>query len=309
MKSSHLFRLLRPELVKTNPVPLCSDAFSNWPIENIDDFNNDAIDATNRLELEIIPHFSQYLEQSFWQESGATEESSLLNGQPFRVLKTEAHRRGINLRCLGSIRNLVTSNVEVNSLIMTEIVARTCRSILKSRMRNLQAADEQRYKELCLNFFNSLFDVRHPDNHSTWHSKSLKNSILKRFLSAVGPEERSESFDLRGTIFVLPLFYRLQELMGISFTIVPEIHIAIEQYFQPNDLSVPLLGPDTPTLMQALHKSIHYIDFAEGTALSSQASALGSHERADQLYDQAEEKFRASLEAKPDDFRALHNLV
>ncbi len=33
IKGSFLYRLLRPELVRANHVPLSSDAFSKWPIE------------------------------------------------------------------------------------------------------------------------------------------------------------------------------------------------------------------------------------------------------------------------------------
>ena len=53
MKGCHLYRLLRPELVKTNPTPLCSDSFSMWKIDNIDDYHRDIVEATTRLEIEV----------------------------------------------------------------------------------------------------------------------------------------------------------------------------------------------------------------------------------------------------------------
>lgn len=53
IKGCHLYRLLRPELVKTNPVPLCSDSYSLWKIDNHEQFQKDIEEATNRLETTV----------------------------------------------------------------------------------------------------------------------------------------------------------------------------------------------------------------------------------------------------------------
>ena len=54
----------------------------------------------------------------------------------------------------------------------------------------------------------------------------------------------------------------------------------------------------------AIEKSIHQIDFAEGTFLSRRATA---DDDSDHLFLQADERFAAALERKSDDFRTLHN--
>ena len=54
MKGSQLYRLLRPEFVKRSPVPLCSDAFGSWHIDNLEKYNEDIQQATLRLETQEI---------------------------------------------------------------------------------------------------------------------------------------------------------------------------------------------------------------------------------------------------------------
>jgi hypothetical protein len=55
LKGCHLYRLLRPELVRHNNIPLCSDAYSNWNIEDKLLFNDHIAEATQKLETQIIP--------------------------------------------------------------------------------------------------------------------------------------------------------------------------------------------------------------------------------------------------------------
>eukprot|EP00698_Gefionella_okellyi_P003690 TRINITY_DN1344_c0_g1_i3.p1 TRINITY_DN1344_c0_g1~~TRINITY_DN1344_c0_g1_i3.p1 ORF type:complete len:2301 (-),score=577.72 TRINITY_DN1344_c0_g1_i3:230-6262(-) len=58
-----LYRLLRPELVKSNAVPLSSDAFTGWGFHNADVWNKDVAAATDRLLTVVIPTFATRLEQ------------------------------------------------------------------------------------------------------------------------------------------------------------------------------------------------------------------------------------------------------
>lgn len=61
LRGCHLYRLFRPEFVKNNPVPLCSDAYSTWEVEDIVLHNQDIANATHRLENEVIPQVSTLL--------------------------------------------------------------------------------------------------------------------------------------------------------------------------------------------------------------------------------------------------------
>lgn len=65
-KRSIFYHLLRSELVSSNPVPLCSDAYSSW---NSDDderireqHNQEVTDATHRLYNQIIPELAKTLD-------------------------------------------------------------------------------------------------------------------------------------------------------------------------------------------------------------------------------------------------------
>jgi hypothetical protein len=66
VKHSFLFRLLRPEFVMSNAVPLCSDAFSMFLKYDPDakQINADCRQATRRLFAEVIPsaaaHFDRF---------------------------------------------------------------------------------------------------------------------------------------------------------------------------------------------------------------------------------------------------------
>ena len=83
---SYLYELLRPELVKMNPVPLCSDAFS--PFEKTDpkqqENNHEDQEAVMRLFNTIIPQFVTQL--------------STLEYYHFDTIKRAMHSVGINLR-------------------------------------------------------------------------------------------------------------------------------------------------------------------------------------------------------------------
>ena len=54
-----MYRLLRPELVKKNPKPLCPDAFSGFATaKEANSIKEDIAEATFRLCNEIIPSFA-----------------------------------------------------------------------------------------------------------------------------------------------------------------------------------------------------------------------------------------------------------
>jgi hypothetical protein len=110
-KRSIFYHLLRSELVKANPVPLCSDAYSSWNSddnEQIRDQNNqDVTEATHRLYNEIIPEFARYLDTNDGSQQHNWDK--LLNSSckadiklPLKWIlgKHVIHSKGINLRHL-----------------------------------------------------------------------------------------------------------------------------------------------------------------------------------------------------------------
>eukprot|EP01105_Mastigella_eilhardi_P027289 TRINITY_DN8340_c0_g1_i1.p1 TRINITY_DN8340_c0_g1~~TRINITY_DN8340_c0_g1_i1.p1 ORF type:complete len:943 (+),score=171.83 TRINITY_DN8340_c0_g1_i1:238-2829(+) len=93
-----LFKLLRPELVKQNLVPLSSDAFSGFRYQG--DASDEAAvsEATSRLHKKVIPEFAQWLKSQC-----QTKAWSALQGRFSELL----HREGINIRHLGRVRKFV----------------------------------------------------------------------------------------------------------------------------------------------------------------------------------------------------------
>lgn len=85
-KASYLYHLLRPELVKRNPVPLSSDGYSRFGSHNADAHNKEILKATQRLHEKIIPSFATWLDN---------QDDKKLKGLKLTQLM---HREGINVR-------------------------------------------------------------------------------------------------------------------------------------------------------------------------------------------------------------------
>ena len=229
----------------------------------------------------------------------------------YKRFKTAMHRRGINLRCAGLVRQQMVEDTLVQKFILIEIVARVAKKILFGRMRNLQTSDEYDYKTLISEYFNLLFDNT-TETKKYW-CVIIKNSLLKRFSNALFPYERDRNYDLRLSISMPALFLRLQNLCSFEFdnNIIDDIY-EYEEFDQEDidsyddfDESSGLFCEDHIIKINAAERSIHHIDFAEGTILSRRAAC--AEDGAEELFALADERFQATIDRKPDDFRALHN--
>ena len=92
---SIFWKLLRPEFVRRNPLPLSSDALSMFCDDTLDEEEHsmNIKNATNRLIKEVIPEFALWL---------STRQEDELNKMDLRF---DMHRAGINMRHLGLIRS------------------------------------------------------------------------------------------------------------------------------------------------------------------------------------------------------------
>ena len=61
-RGHHLFSLLRPELVESNPVPLSSDAFTGFGWHDAAVHNREVGDATDRMMGPVIDRFTRELQ-------------------------------------------------------------------------------------------------------------------------------------------------------------------------------------------------------------------------------------------------------
>jgi hypothetical protein len=142
--NGHLYKLLRPELVRSHSVPLCSDTLSMIAVHGAYDHVREVNEATQRLFRFVIPSFAKWLVQQRDDE------------YPFDFhLHTVMHQRGINMRHLFRVLVAVLalggaplSNVtQWNDSavgrwaynILSEMVSRTVKGEIREAMRQCQA--------------------------------------------------------------------------------------------------------------------------------------------------------------------------
>lgn len=65
---------MRPELVRNSHIPLCSDAFSSFNVENKEAFNKDIETITGILLNDIIPNVALYL-SDYYQKNPLSKVS------------------------------------------------------------------------------------------------------------------------------------------------------------------------------------------------------------------------------------------
>jgi len=205
--------------VKNNPVTLCPDAYSRFIVENREQFDKDIDDATkyvkrlmqsliqtdnkcSRLYQKIIPEFVQelneyYTKNQIFPDIDMTDELA-------RIV-TEAHRKGINLRCFGEIRRQVSDDVlHLKELIMTEIMTRVIKNIMRAHMRKLETPQESRYKKLLLTYFNLMFGST--TKSTEFWRLYLKDRINHAFTGGLTKDEMDPNYNLRRTVLTRSLF-------------------------------------------------------------------------------------------------------
>lgn len=91
VKGQHLYKLLRPELVRSNDVPLSSDAFSAWGIGDRESVI-EVQQATYRLFNVVIPELRDAIDKL---PVDSFNEQQLI---------TMMHQAGVNVRHLGRLR-------------------------------------------------------------------------------------------------------------------------------------------------------------------------------------------------------------
>jgi len=162
VKGCHLYKLLRPELVKSNPVPLSSDAFSSFGRPNQKEHNeyvlqcclllwltnsqtSEVREATRRVLAEIIPN-------KLARNKGFLTQS----------VKDELHSFGVNVRYLGSVyahskdRGHPNYERDVHLILLIELVARAFKGVLFNEWRKIESDIPSRSKVVAVKYFNLL---------------------------------------------------------------------------------------------------------------------------------------------------------
>lgn len=137
VRGCHLYKLLRKELVRSNPVPLSSDAFSFFGKVNEVEHNIPVTDAVNRIFDVLIPQFFALPNINEILQAGGDR------------ITTEIHELGINIRFLGCILdyaiNLSSATPDASSSpviapesirgIVREMIARASKHVFFGSMR------------------------------------------------------------------------------------------------------------------------------------------------------------------------------
>lgn len=421
VKGGKLFMLLRSELVMKSRYPLCSDAFSNFNVIDREVYDARVEELDNYLHSELIPEFAQFLcheyHNKYYVGTSDLSERGLVaianNGnatatmygassdrpitasaQLFHVLTTqhldmadlerivnESHRKGINLRYFGEVRQLIpstssqhsnaqslpnsastvsdgsetttqsatnrvpkssrphrrstsqdedltTTNTAQGSLgldllrsaLLTIIVGRALKNLIRSHLRTIHTPDERPYRKLLLTYLNLLFG-RTTKATEFW-CRPIKPAIEKAFPSSLTPEELDPSYNLRDSILPYTLYLYLQELLGLEMRTESKAKFANVDPSSPPTASSstspsmhkypqyllikPLIDWDLVNVLPKVRYT-NRMSFEEGTALSKKAKFAGSQEASDCYFHLAEKNYRSALRIKPDDYRALHN--
>ena len=283
---SHLYNLLRPELVKSNQVPLSSDAFARFGKQdpNHKIHNKEVRDATSRLFDDVIPHFAKTLDN--------LNPKVLTNW-----LSTEKlHRAGINLRHLGLVR-CKTVNPTAKTVLLTEIVARVLKNIIRKmfrdKLRDIQTPSEQPYYSLLLTFMNQNV----LGNDCDFWTDTLKSHMIDQYQQSLSSEEIKHSFDIRSGIDWKRLINRFQELTNIKFTKQANANLA---RYLPGS-SFLLFEPDIKKIgVSVSHLSVIY--HAEAKMLLLKAAMYENFERGetDWLWKLADNAFEAAIASSTD---------
>lgn len=173
----YLYQLLRPEFVKTNPVPLSSDAFSpfNAADPRAKEHNDEVAAACHRLKTVRIPQFASFLQKS--PNFGLTP----LNELTCQAFIAAMHTYGINIRFLGLVRHCLT-HLHLRQIALTEMVSRVVKDQINQELRNttetVQLPVEEPYREAVVGYLNRLFGAQTADDF--WRN-NVRPAILKKF--------------------------------------------------------------------------------------------------------------------------------
>jgi hypothetical protein len=209
IKNAHLYNLLRIEHVKTAPIPLSSDAFSNFQVADADKKVDEANirEAVNRLREEIIPDLANKL---------LSREVKVNNGEELCV---ELHRRGVPIRCLGLLRMAVKQDAELDNLVLVEMASRMAKMFVRTALRRIKAPtiNEQICQRQVLSYFNLIFGDSSAAN--VYWKAIIKPQLYVKFGPCLTEQELNSEYDIRNSMKnMVHLLLRLQNKLGAMFT-------------------------------------------------------------------------------------------
>mmetsp|Transcript_2469 Transcript_2469/g.7833 ORF Transcript_2469/g.7833 Transcript_2469/m.7833 type:complete len:1381 (+) Transcript_2469:798-4940(+) len=195
---SVFFRFLRPEFVQSYRLPLCSDAYTGWvvgdPEANV--HNAELRQATVHLYQETIPSFAAFLSETYGtldRERGAPPPAKLAETD----LKLLFHERGINLRHLGVVHQLVKCPT-IQKALLNEMIARVLKQDLRARVRSMmkhvKVPCSTPYHRLVVDSLNII--LQHSKRaHEFWTSECAEE-LERRFQCVLSPNPKETDANL-----------------------------------------------------------------------------------------------------------------
>eukprot|EP01125_Pyxidicula_operculata_P011795 TRINITY_DN385_c1_g1_i1.p1 TRINITY_DN385_c1_g1~~TRINITY_DN385_c1_g1_i1.p1 ORF type:complete len:1249 (+),score=314.60 TRINITY_DN385_c1_g1_i1:1159-4905(+) len=311
----HLFELLRPEFVRSNNVPLSSDALTGmgkWDPEQAT-HNAEIKDACKRLFTELIPTFAKTtLVQS-------SEEILVTPSQPQMIEKFEkylnnitpdeivlrVHRAGINIRHLGFVRMNV-KNEYISKLILEEMVARVIKDQIyastRETMKKLKIPSDEPYRAVIVDIINQLF----VENRTNYWTKDVKVKLMDKFLNSLFANEVDSSFNLLTLINIPNLIKRLGQLTNIYIS---------PQAIGVLDFGTTKIVDSDLSELDAKVKGMNIVSEASAMVLYYEALQRKGSE-ANRLFQKAIDKFKEAIVSSPNSRFAfyafgkmLHNIA
>ena len=166
-RAPHLIRLLRPELVQSNAVPLSSDAFSHFGLLDRLAHEPEVEAAFARLVNDVIPEAAKELARTHWPAAMPTDASDALTGASAngKLLTRFMHERGVNMRWLGIVWRHTphTPNKRWDKEVLAEATARciknTIRGNWRSTMRHIRIASITPFLHATQQTLNTIFGI------------------------------------------------------------------------------------------------------------------------------------------------------
>jgi hypothetical protein len=142
---SIFYRLLRPEFVRSNDEPLCSDAFSGWDGDPQRAEHNAAVRrCTDRLYEQVVPAFARRIQKEWYdlrfdEACTAHEVLAVVKQATAHIRSDVLHSHGLNVRQLGAIRKHIetTQFAQLRAVILSACIARCVRHIVDEKARNV----------------------------------------------------------------------------------------------------------------------------------------------------------------------------
>jgi tetratricopeptide (TPR) repeat protein len=211
---AHLFQLHRPEFVRRNPVPLCSDALSRF-VRGAPQYVEHASELASAevlMETDIIPAFANML------RGQASEMYKLVH------LVHSLHRQGINVRRIGRLRALL-SGTSWSSMLLVEMIARTNKWVIRSLQRSVASGTrlpaDVPFKEIAVKHLNVLFGDS-CESKTFWRTEITEQIRVKFGMYALEDHEQSGDglygLFARERSLKCMLFQRLSEMTGLMFS-------------------------------------------------------------------------------------------